>query len=228
MTQPDQSRTIRVDLHTHSQYSKDSLNTLEDIIAACQRKQLDIICLTDHDVIEGALRLRDISPLPVIIGQEITTSWGEIIAYFIEEWVPPHLHPFDAIEKVKAQGGIVSIPHPLDGIRREAMGRKRVMKLINRIDALEVFNSRCLLPRFNSEARALAREHGLPGTAGSDAHSLIEIGVTYVEMPVFHGQDDFLQSLTQAEVHGQVSFPLVHLSSTLSKGVKRWRRRKEL
>lgn len=215
---------MRVDLHVHSQYSKDSLNSLQDIIATCRRKELDVICLTDHNAIEGALRLRDISPLPVIVGQEITTLWGEIIAYFVEELIPPGLHPIEAIQRVKEQGGLVSIPHPLDRIRREAMGREKVLRIIEQVDALEVFNSRCLLPSFNDEARSLAHEHGLPGTAGSDAHSLLEIGVTYLEIPAFHTRDEFLRNLAQAEVHGRPSLPLVHLSSTLSKGVKRWRR----
>lgn len=225
MTQPTQTQNVKVDLHMHSQYSKDSLNTLEDIIVTCQRKQLDMICLTDHNAIEGALRLRDISPLPVIVGQEITTSWGEIIAYFIEKLIPRQLHPLEAIQKVKEQGGIVSIPHPVDRIRREAMGREKVMQIIDQVDALEVFNSRCLLPGFNEEARVLAHEHGLPGTAGSDAHSLVEIGTTYLEMPAFRSADEFLQNLARANIHGRTSFPWVHLSSTISKGVKRWRRR---
>lgn len=225
MTQPIQTQTVKVDLHMHSQYSKDSLNTLADIIATCRRKQLDVICLTDHNAIEGALRLRDISPLPVIVGQEITTSWGEIIAYFIEKLIPPHLHPLEAIQKVKEQGGVVSIPHPMDRIRREAMGREKVMQIIDQVDALEVFNSRCLLPGFNEEARALAHEHGLPGTAGSDAHSLVEIGATYLEVPAFRSRDEFLLNLARANIHGRTSLPWVHLSSTISKGVKRWRRR---
>ncbi|GEM_PF-32494 len=224
MTQPEQSRTVKVDLHVHSQYSKDSLNTLEDIIATCRRKGLDVICLTDHNAIEGALRLRDMSPLPVIVGQEITTLWGEIIAYFVEELIPAGLHPLEAVQRVREQGGLVSIPHPLDRIRREAMGREKVLQIIEHVDALEVFNSRCLLPGFNDAARALAHEYGLPGTAGSDAHSLVEIGVTYLEMAAFHSKDEFLQNLIQAEIHGRPSLPLVHLSSTLSKGVKRWRR----
>jgi predicted metal-dependent phosphoesterase TrpH len=224
VAQPNPIQRVKVDLHMHSQYSRDSLNALKDIIATCQRKKLDVICLTDHNEIEGALRLRDISPLPVIVGQEVATSWGEILAYFVEELIPPHLHPEEAIQRIRQQGGVVSIPHPFDRIRKEAMGREHVMQLIDQVDALEVFNARCVLPGFNREARAAAREHGLPGTAGSDAHSLIEIGVTYLEMPAFRNRDEFLQNLALANIHGRASFPLAHLSSKMAKGMKRWRR----
>jgi predicted metal-dependent phosphoesterase TrpH len=216
---------VKVDLHMHSEFSRDSLNTLNDIVKTCQRKGLDVVCLTDHNVIEGALRLRDISPLPVIIGQEIATLQGELIAYFIEEHVPPQMPLEETIERVREQGGIVSVPHPFDRIRKEAVDREKLMTVLDQLDAVEVFNSRCLLPSFNTEARMLAQAHGLPGTAGSDAHSLIEIGTTYVEMEPFSTQDEFLSNLGRAHVHGRHSLPLVHMSSTISKIIKRWRNR---
>jgi len=220
-------RRVKVDLHVHSRYSRDSLSPLEGIIKTCQRKGFDIICLTDHNTIEGALRLRDLSPLPVIVGEEIATTRGEIIAYFLEEWVPPGLSPADAIARVKAQGGVVSVSHPLDRLRREAMRRNNLMTIIDQVDALEIFNSRCLWPGFNRDAQALAEGRRLLGTAGSDAHTLVEIGCAYLEMPFFSSRDEFLHSLTQAEVHGRLSFPLVHLSSTFSKKVKRWTHNKK-
>lgn len=226
MTGSDEFKKIKVDMHMHSRYSRDSLNTLEDIVTTCQRKGLNVLCLTDHNAIDGALRLRDMSPWPVIVGQEITTLKGEIIAYFIDELVPPDLPPEETIQRVREQGGIVSVPHPVDRIRKEAMGKENLMTIIEQVDALEVFNSRCLLPGFNNEAQILAREHGLPGTAGSDAHSLLEIGTTYLEMPDFSTRDEFLQNLAQAEIHGRRSLPLVHLSSWISKRVKRWQQKR--
>ena len=225
MTQSDEIKKIKVDLHMHSRYSRDSLNTLEDIVKTCQSKGLNVLCLTDHNAIDGALRLRDMSPLPVIVGQEITTLKGELIAYFIDKLVPPDLPPEETIQRVREQGGIVSVPHPVDRIRKEAMGWENLMTIIEQVDAVEVFNSRCLLPGFNNQARILAREHGLPGTAGSDAHSLIEIGTTYLEMPAFSTRDEFLRNLAQAEIFGRRSLPLVHLSSWISKKVKRWQKK---
>jgi predicted metal-dependent phosphoesterase TrpH len=220
-----QSKQIRVDLHMHTRFSRDSLNSLEGIIKTCQKKALDVICVTDHNVIEGALRLRDISPLPVLVGQEIATLQGELVAYFVKELIPPQLPVEETIQRAREQGAVISIPHPLDRIRKEAMGRQNVMTVIEQVDALEIFNSRCLLPAFNAEARVLAEQHGLPGTAGSDAHSLVEIGTTYVEMADFSSPDEFLTNLVHARIRGRHSLPLVHLSSAISKRIKRWSKR---
>jgi predicted metal-dependent phosphoesterase TrpH len=217
------ARTVKVDLHMHSYFSKDSLNSFDDIIKTCQRKGLDMICLTDHNTAEGALRLRDVSPLPVIVGEEVATTGGELLALFLEKTIPPGLSPLETIARIRDQNGVVAISHPADTIRREAMRSANVMAIIDRIDALEVFNSRCLLPRFNYNAQALARERGLPGVAGSDAHSLGEIGHAYVEMLAFSTRNEFLQNLPQAVIHGRLSLPWVHLTTTITKRLRRIR-----
>jgi predicted metal-dependent phosphoesterase TrpH len=216
-------RTVKVDLHMHSYYSKDSLNSFDDIIRRCQSKGMNLICLTDHNTAEGALRLRDISPLPVIVGEEIATDNGELLALFLEKTIPSGLSPRETIARIREQGGVIAISHPADTIRREAMRRTGVMEIIDQVDALEIFNSRCLLPRFNLNAQALARERGLPGTAGSDAHSLAEIGHAYVEMPAFSTRDEFLQNLPRAVIHGRLSLPWVHITTTITKRIKRLR-----
>jgi predicted metal-dependent phosphoesterase TrpH len=215
--------TVKVDLHMHSDYSKDSLNSFDDIIRRCRIKGMDLICLTDHNTAEGALRLREISPLPVIVGEEIATDNGELLAWFLEKTIPSGLSPQETIGRIREQGGVVAISHPADTIRREAMRRVGVMEIIDRVDALEVFNSRCLLQRFNVNAQALARERGLPGTAGSDAHSLPEIAHAYVEMPAFSSRDEFLRNLPRAVIHGRLSLPWVHIATTITKRIKRLR-----
>lgn len=215
-----ESRSVKVDLHMHSRYSKDCLNSLEGIVRTCQKKGLNVICLTDHNAIEGGLRLRDISPLPVIVGEEIRTDSGEILAYFIEKHIPPGLSPEETIERIREQGGVVSIPHPFDGLRHEAMRHGNVTRVVHLVDAIEVFNARCLLPTYNHKAADFAAERGLPATAGSDAHTLTEIGGGYVEMPYFSSRDEFLKHLPQARVHGHLSIPVVHLASTVSKWIK--------
>lgn len=217
---PTGTRRVKVDLHMHTYFSKDSCNSFEGIIRTCERKGLDVICVTDHDEIEGALRLRDISPLPVIVGQEIYTSAGELLAYFIEERIPARLSPEEAIERIREQNGVVSIPHPFDAIRREAIERATLHRIIDKVDALEVFNARCLWSGCNQKAGDLARERGLLATAGSDAHTLGEIGCAYLELPAFSNREEFLESLRRAEVHGRLSVPLVHLVSTFNKRIR--------
>jgi predicted metal-dependent phosphoesterase TrpH len=208
---------IRIDCHVHTNHSPDSLNSPQAIIEACRRRGLDKIVVADHNTITGALALHELAPDLVIVGEEIKTNHGELIAFFVEEEVPPWLPLEEAIARLRAQGAIIGVPHPVDRLRREAMGLEALLTIIDRVDFLEGFNARCVLPGDNHRALALARERDLPVTAGSDAHSPMEIGAAYVEMPPFTGKDDFLHSLIQARIGGHLSLPLVHFISTWAK-----------
>jgi predicted metal-dependent phosphoesterase TrpH len=214
---------LKVDLHMHSHYSKDSFNSFPDIIRTARRRGMDVICLTDHNTADGALRLRDISPIPVIVGEEIATATGEVLGYFLEKTIPPRMSTEDTIAAIREQNGIAIISHPADSIRKEAMRRAGVMSVIDQVDGLEVFNSRCLLPRFNLAAAELARVHQLPGTAGSDAHTLGEIANAFVEIPYFTTRDEFLANLPRAIIHGRLTLPTVHFATALAKRIKRLR-----
>ena len=108
---------MRVDLHSHSFYSKDSLSSFEAIIAGVLRSPLDALALTDHDKFEGALELQKRAPFLVIPGEEIKTKNGEIIGLFLKEWIPPQLSPIETIDRIREQDGIVYVPHPFDRVR---------------------------------------------------------------------------------------------------------------
>lgn len=150
------------------------------------------------------------------------TTHGEIIAYFLTKEVPRGLSPQETIARLRDQGAAISIPHPLDSVRRPAMGLTNVLAVIDQIDALEVMNARCVLPRDNDAAAALAREHGKLMTAGSDAHTTAELGNSYLEMPPFEDNAaSFLVALAQAKVGGRVSPFWPHFASTYAK----WRKR---
>ena len=205
---------MRADLHVHTCYSPDSLTSLETVIETAHRCGLDKVAITDHNRLEGALRLREMVPELVIVGEEIRTTEGELLCFFLEEEVPGGLSPEETIIRVRDQGGIVGISHPMDQIRREAMGRRALTRIRDQLDCAEVFNARCLLPAYNRQVAAWAAELGLPGTAGSDAHHAMEIGRAYVEMPPFTGSDDFLEKLAQDRVQGRLSPLWVHLFST--------------
>lgn len=213
--------SVKVDLHVHTCYSGDSLTSLEEVIEACRRQGLDKVAITDHNTIAGALALREMAPNLVIVGEEIRTNVGEIIAYFVEEEVPRGLSLQEAIARVREQGGVVGVPHPLDRLRREALGRTHLLTVIKQVDLLEVFNARTIFPADNRCALDLARERGLLASAGSDAHIACEIGHAYVEMPVFDDKDGFLRSLAQGQIVGRLTSPLIHLASTWAKLIKR-------
>jgi predicted metal-dependent phosphoesterase TrpH len=212
---------MKVDFHVHTCYSGDSLTSLEAVIAACRKRGLDKVAITDHNTIAGALVLREMAPDLVIVGEEIKTDVGEIIAYFLEEEVPRGLSVQEAIARVREQGGLVGVPHPLDRLRREAMGLPHLLSIIEQVDMLEAFNARTTFPSDNRRTLDLARERGLLVTAGSDAHIAWEIGHAYVEMPAFSDGEEFLRSLARGQIVGRLTTPLIHLTSTWAKWIKR-------
>ena len=209
-----------VELHSHTSYSKDCLVTPAQFVAACRRKGIDRVAITDHNTVEGALAAKKLVPDLVIVGEEIKTDCGEIIVYFLRELVPPGLPVREAIARVREQGGVVGVSHPCDRYRREAMGAVRLLPIVELVDALEVFNARCIQSADNDCARAIAQEHGRLMFAGSDAHTTSELGRATVRMPPFDSPQTFLTSLAQAEINARLSSPLVHFASTYAKLVK--------
>jgi len=208
---------MKVDLHIHTRHSHDSFLAPEVIVETCQRKGIGAIAITDHQAIEGALEVRDMAPFPVIVGEEIRTAQGEIMGLFLEERIEPCGTPEEAIRAIREQNGLVCVPHPLDRVRRMAMGMQTLLRILDQVDIIEVLNSRVTFPEDNRDARELAEEKGIAMGAGSDAHVAWEIGKAYVEMPPFNGREDFLEALRQGEIEGELSGPFVHVFSTLNK-----------
>jgi predicted metal-dependent phosphoesterase TrpH len=212
---------LKADLHTHTHYSRDCITSPERCVSRCLKLGINCLAVTEHNNIEGAMAVRRIATFKVIIAEEIKTADGELTGLFLKETIPPGLTPEETIKRVKAQGGLVSLPHPFDRIRREPLrdhARERILPLL---DVIEVFNSRTTFRSDNERARRLADELGLPMGAGSDAHSPWELGTTYVEMPDFEGPQEFLDALRQGRIVGRPANPLVHVVSTLAKF--RWR-----
>ncbi|MGH2542024.1 MAG: PHP domain-containing protein, partial [Ardenticatenaceae bacterium] len=195
--------TVRYDLHVHTFRSADSLSSYEGIIRRVRRRGLTGIAVTDHNTIRGALELAEIAPFPVIMAEEIRTREGEIIGYFLQEEIPRGLGLEETIGLVHAQGGVVSVPHPLDRVRAaSAIGEAALLRVIGLIDLIEGYNARCVYPADNLRAQQIARQHGKPLTAGSDAHIPWEIGRGYVELPAFDSPDQFVANLRAATVAG--------------------------
>lgn len=212
----------KVDLHIHTSFSEDALCTPAQVVELSLARGLSRIAITDHNTIAGALEARKIAPELVIIGEEVRTKRGELLALFISEEIPPKLDPLETIRRIKEQGGIVGIPHPFDQIRREAMG-PYALEIIKQVDFLEGFNARTLFSSDNTRAMKLATELGLPASAGSDAHTPWEIGKVWVEMDPFSGEREFLEALKGGMIKGRRSPLWVHLFSTLAKIARKWR-----
>jgi predicted metal-dependent phosphoesterase TrpH len=169
-----------VDLHCHTSASFDSLAKPESVVRAAVRRGLTHLAITDHDRIEGALRARDAAPdgLTVIVGEEVRTADGDLIALFLERAVAPGRPARETIAEVRAQGGLVGIPHPFDRFRGSMLNDPRLEALASQVDWVEGWNAR-LVGGGNQRAAEFAHEHSLPSVAVSDAHSILEVGIAY-------------------------------------------------
>jgi hypothetical protein len=217
-----QTKNWHVDLHAHTLWSKDSLTGFEAIRRACARRGIDRIAITDHNTADGALEFQRLAPELVIVGEEIMTTEGELLAYFVRETVPAGLTPEETIRRLRDQGAVISVAHPLDRLRKGAWQESSLRRIIDQVDAIEVFNARCLLSIDNARALAFAREHHMIGTVGSDAHTLPEYGRAALRLrPFAHDPEDFLDALRTAEYVTQSSGVAVHLGSTLVKWAKK-------
>ena len=212
---------MKLDMHGHTYWSSDSQLRLDDLERAIQRAGLDVVCITDHNEIGGALELQARGKVRVIPGEEIRTSEGEIIGLFLREKIPARLSPQETIAAIREQGGIVYIPHPLDRFRGSRLQAAALAAVLDQVDVLEVFNSRNLLAGDNTRALRLARSRGLRQGAGSDSHTGHEVGHAYVDIADFQSAADLLTALETAMIHGRRTNPLVHARTRLDKAVKR-------
>jgi len=194
---------IRLDLHVHTTYSFDSTIDPAALREICSERGLAGVAITDHDSLQGSLAFASELPdLVVIPGSEIRSAEGEIIGLFLSEEIPPGLTAPETMRLIHEQGGLVVIPHPFDIVKVQRMTARRLEELMSEIDALEALNGK---PRWwwaNSRAQRFAAEHGLPVTAGSDAHKASHVGLLYTEMEMFSGPAEFMASLADATLHG--------------------------
>jgi predicted metal-dependent phosphoesterase TrpH len=217
---PGSAGRIKVDLHIHTCHSVDSLMTLDGVVEAAVAGGLGALAITDHDAIAGALALSRMAPFQVIVGEEVDVGDGEIIGLFLQELIPPKLGAAETIARIRAQGGLVYIPHPFDN-HRYPLPEPVLLSLLHEVDAIEVLNARVTVPAFNEQAAHFAHEHAIPCGAGSDAHTPGEIGRAFVEMEPFVDRDSFLTSLARGRIGGRESGRYVHLFSTWAKIRKR-------
>jgi predicted metal-dependent phosphoesterase TrpH len=212
---------IKADLHIHTCYSVDCLTPLEKIVERCLERGINCVAVADHNTIAGALKLREIAPFKVIVAEEVLTPVGEIMGLFLSEKITRGLSPQETISRIRDQGGLVAIPHPFGRSMPWHANMLASTEILSQVDIIEAFNSRTPFSSSIRRAAMLAKEHGKAASAGSDAHTLGEIGRAYVQMPEFHGPDDFLNSLAQGQIFGRKSSYLAHFASTWARIRKR-------
>ena len=209
--------TMRIDLHCHSVASHDCLIPLEDFPERCLEAGIKVQAITDHDQLWGGLELQNIvaqSPyadtFTVIAGEEVMTQEGEIIGLFLQERITPKQTPEATIAAIREQGGLVLLPHGFDPKKRHRLKPAALQRVYQDIDIIEIFNARVSNPKYNEAARAFAQEHHLAMSAGTDAHTLKDIGAAYVETPTraINTPEDLIAALQAGHVEGQWTHPV--------------------
>lgn len=222
------------DFHIHNRFSRDSILSEDKFIRVALERGLTHVAVTNHNNVEGAIAVRDRAAalgvdeqLTVILGEEVSTSDGEVVGLFLERTIPRGLTAEQTADEIHAQGGLVSIPHPFDPLRASHIKRLPLEGLAaaGKIDMIEVFNSRVTFSRHNQQAADFASRHGIPGIACSDSHSAFEVAMSFNALPAFATADELRQGLGENEWHGTRSTVLIHLTTRYavwSNIVRRW------
>ena len=208
---------MKVDMHLHTEGSFDCLSDPYRVVECALERGLDMICVTDHNEIAVAQELNNRYPDRIIVGEEVKTAEAvDIIGLFLREVIPKGTPARETCERIHEQGGIVYVPHPFAGGKG---GGGRILPQIEAfIDAFEGFNARIHAQALNDKAVEWASARGVPLGAGSDAHTLAEVGRAWVELPRFEPEPRaFLAALRHGTIHGTMSSYAVHLASTWAK-----------
>jgi hypothetical protein len=194
---------IDVDLHMHTDHSADCATPVEVLLATAREQQLGAIAVTDHNEISGALEAQAQAKdagVKVIVGEEVKTAGqGEVIGLFLEQKIPRGLSLEETVAEIKRQGGLVYVPHPFD--RMHAVpDYEHVLKILDDVDAIEIYNPRVAIGAFNEEAQRFAAKYRIIAGAGSDSHVAQGLGSVRIRMRDFDGPQEFLQSLADASI----------------------------
>ena len=213
---------FNADFHMHTDFSRDCDTAPKKLVNQCKSVGLNCIAVTDHNSIRGALEVRELADFTVIVGEEVKTSQGDIIGLFLEEEIPRGLSPLETVRRIKDQGALVMVPHPVDAIRRGPLKKAALREILPYVDFLEVLNARTILPGDLAKCRRLAAEASITAVAVSDAHTLGELGSAYMQFDEFDGSPRSLKSeMVGGRIVGGRSTPLVHLVTAYVKAKKR-------
>ncbi|MDO9546089.1 MAG: PHP domain-containing protein [Pelolinea sp.] len=217
MSDLNSKKWITAELHCHSIYSHDSSNQLEDLIQTARERGIERLAITDHNTIAGALLAKKLAPELIVVGEEVHTERGELIGYYMKEEIPRGLSVKETLRRFKDQGAFISIPHPFD-LWRHGWRSEELLELLPEVDAVEVLNARCLLKVHNINALAFSKKYNKPMLAGSDAHTLLEVGLAVTRLPVFNSAEEMRVSVEESQIDGRMLSVGDHLKTSLQVG----------
>jgi len=192
---------IDVDLHMHTDHSPDCAMPVDTLLDTADAVGLGAIAVTDHNEISGALEARERSDrVKVIVAEEVKTAdQGEVIGLFVEEKIERGMTLEETIAEIRRQGGLVYVPHPFDRMH-SVPDYEHMLKVVDAVDAVEVFNARVAFSAFNEEAARFAEKYRIVAGAGSDSHVPQGLGSVRIKMHDFDGPEEFLESLRDADI----------------------------
>lgn len=203
---------MRVELHSHTRVSPCATISPDKLANLAAARGIDVLFVTDHDRIDAAAYLVRSAATRVIIGEEISTSDGDLLGLFLREAIPPGLRAEESAKRIKAQGGVVAIPHPCDIFRKKRFKPDRLKEFLQSglVDCIEAWNSRNIMRSSNQKAYELGGKYGLPVFSASDSHTAVEVGKSGVCMDDFKDSETFLKALRGAELIREKSPLWVH------------------
>ncbi len=195
---------IEVDLHMHTDHSTDCATPVEVLLETARDRGLGAIAITDHNEVSGALEARRLAEgmddLKVIVAEEVKTAeQGEVIGLFLKEKIPKGMTMAETIAAIRAQGGLVYVPHPFDRFH-SVPDYEHLLDIVEEIDVLEVFNPRVAVTAFNEEAERFANKYRIVPGAGSDSHVAQGLGSVRVRIHDFDGPEEFLEAMRDADI----------------------------
>jgi hypothetical protein len=207
-------------MHVHTHASFDCLSDPFDVLETAVERGLDMLCITDHNEIDAALMLAERYPDRIIVGEEVKTAERvDVTGLFLTERIPAGTPARETCDRIHAQGGLVYVPHPF--ARGKGGSGRILLEIGDRVDVIEGFNARLHEQKMNERAVLWATNAEKPVGAGSDAHTLREIGRGWTYAPPFDGPASFVDALRRGRIDGDTSSRVVHLASTWAKVRKR-------
>lgn len=215
-------KTVKVELHTHTKYSYDTDLNFEEIINVCNKNNIEVLAVTDHNEIEGAIRLSKLAPFRVIVGEEILTKQGEIVGLFLKKYIRPGLSVEKTINEIRKQKGLVYLPHPFDKTtRKTAITKQALEKILANIDIIETHNGRTLFNDDNKKALFFTKKSKKISAVGSDAHTIFEFGRNFQQIKDFKNSEEFLVNLKRGKLTKSKVIPWVFLITKLVRFIKK-------
>lgn len=219
--------THKIDLHLHTEASFDCVVPPPALLERLSATGVTVQAVTDHNEIWAAQKLQALADArrpthprtpQIIVGEEVSTLEGELIGLYLTELVPRDLSPEETVKRIKNQGGLVLLPHGFDPLKKKRLKPEALARIAPHVDIVETFNARISRPRWNRAGAAWAAARGLPQSAGSDAHTLADVGDAWVETQAVDVSTPagLLEALRSGTVTGRWTHPF------LAFGYKAW------